>query len=308
MPELPEVHTTVTGLQKVLPKLAITDVWTNLNSKDTRQKDSVKNPPYFKKFRLEVRGAKVLRVTRRAKNILIDLATENTILIHMKMTGHLLYGRYDYDKKSNTWYTHLAEKNEALRDPFNQHIRVLFSLSNGKHLAFSDVRKFGKITLVPTGIIHDSKHLAGIGPEPLDKNFTLEKFKERLAIGGKRKIKTVLMDQSVIAGVGNIYSDEMLWLAGVHPLSLPSQIPAQNIKKLYEAMKTVLNKGIDFGGDSTSDYRDINGEHGKFHYAHNAYQRTGEKCKKAGCGGIIQRQMIGGRSAHFCPKHQILYL
>jgi len=113
------------------------------------------------------------------------------------------------------------------------------------------------------------------------------------------------MDQEIISGIGNIYSDEMLWSAGIHPLSVASKIPLPQLKLLYKAMLEVLHKGIDFGGDSDSDYRNIYGERGKFQHKHNAYRRTGQPCPKRNCDGTIRRLVIGGHSAHFCDKHQI---
>ena len=115
------------------------------------------------------------------------------------------------------------------------------------------------------------------------------------------------MDQTVVAGVGNIYSDEALWLAGVHPESIVRKIPKPALKKIFTAMKRVLLTGIDFGGDSTSDYRDIDGNPGRFHHQHNVYRKKGESCGKKGCTGAILRKVINGRSAHFCPTHQYLY-
>ncbi len=115
------------------------------------------------------------------------------------------------------------------------------------------------------------------------------------------------MDQSVIAGIGNIYSDEMLWLAGIHPESSVTAIPLPKLKLLYKSMQEVLRKGIDFGGDSLSDYRDVDGKRGDFQNHHNVYRRTNEKCGKRGCKGVILRKVIGGRSAHFCNTHQIKY-
>lgn len=309
MPELPEVQTTVSGLKKVLPKLAITDVWSDLPRRDykPKNKENIKDLAYFNGFKKEIVGKKVIDIKRRAKNILIFLSGNRTILIHMKMTGHLLYGKYTYINPSTklgagTWKP--AEKG-PLEDPYNRFIHAVFSLSNGKHLAFSDTRKFGKIVAIPTDKIYESSHLKDLGPEPLEKSFTFAKFKERLAGKPNQKIKLVLMDQSVISGIGNIYSDEILWYAGVHPEERMKKITGQKQKKMFDAMKKVLKKGIDFGGDSTSDYRDITGRPGKFNLHHNAYQRTGEKCRKND-GGVILRKMIGGRSAHFCSKHQKL--
>jgi formamidopyrimidine-DNA glycosylase len=304
MPELPEVETTTRGLKKNILGLVIKDVWTDLSTKDKRQKESVANPKFFKIFKKEIVGRKVLSVGRRAKNILVNLSRNKTILIHLKMTGHLLYGKYKFTKEKWT-----PDQTGPLNDPYNRFVHVIFTFSNGKNLAFSDARKFGKITLLDTKTAHDTKHLNNIGPEPLDKNFTFKKFKEILepsfARGyGGRGIKTVLMDQSIIAGIGNIYSDEILWRAGVHPERKVSKINDKELKLIFRAIKETLAKGIDFGGDSMSDYRNINGLRGKFQMHHEAYRRTGEKCRKKGCKGIIKRKVIGGRSAHFCSVHQ----
>jgi formamidopyrimidine-DNA glycosylase len=297
MPELPEVTTTVNGLQKVLPKLIIEDVWTDLTRKNPIKqfKDTIKDEEFFKKFKKIVIGVKIKKAERRAKNILIHLDNEYTILIHLKMTGHLLFGKYAYDKKKNSWSVASEEKNEALKDPYNRFIHVVFSMSNGKYLSFCDSRKFGKVTLIKTDYLEQSIHLKGVGPEPLEKSFTEKVFLERLSKNTNKAIKTVLMDQSIVAGIGNIYSDEMLWSSSIH-LSL-----------LYKSMKEVLEKGINFGGDSMSDYRNIDGERGNFQHHHNVYQKKNEVCGKKGCGGIIERKMVNGRSSHFCNKHQIIY-
>jgi len=172
---------------------------------------------------------------------------------------------------------------------------------------FSDARKFGKVTLMNTDTASESIHLKNIGPEPLDKNFTFLKFKERLGTKTNGNIKTVLMNQSVIAGIGNIYSDEMLWMAGIHPESKSVCIPIKQLQLLYKSMKEVLSKGIDFGGDSMSDYRDINGKRGRFQNHHNAYGKRGDPCGKKGCDGVIIRKVLDGRSAHFCNRHQKLF-
>jgi formamidopyrimidine-DNA glycosylase len=310
MPELPEVQTTVNGLNKTVKGLTIKNVWSDLPSHTIARpdyKETIKYLPFFEKFKNTVTGKKILGAERRAKNVLINLSGSQTILIHMKMTGHIMYGKYAYDKKKNEWTPAQTEKNDALRDPFNKWLHLVLSLSNGKHLVLSDVRKFAKVTLLSTNEAHASKHLADIGPEPLDKNFTYNLFKERLLKKPTGKIKQVLMDGSIIAGVGNIYSDEALWLAGIHPLSQPAKIPEATLKVLYTSVQTVLKKGIDFGGDSTSDYRQIDGTPGKFNHAHNAYRLTDTVCKKRGCKGAILRMVVGGRSAHFCATHQKIF-
>lgn len=309
MPELPEVTTTVKGLQKVLPKLVITSVWTDLSKKNQTIKqyiDTIKSDVFFKKFKNKITGEKIINVERRAKNILINITEGQTILIHLKMTGHLLYGKYVFNKKENKWS---PDKNEraSLFDPYNRFIHVVFEFSNKKHLVFCDTRKFGKVTLFKTDYLNTTSHLKNIGPEPLDKSFTFPKFKNRLLLKPNGKIKTVLIDQSIIAGIGNIYSDEMLWSAGIHPESNPQKIPETIMLKLYTEMKNVLSKGIDFGGDSMSDYRNIDGERGNFQNHHNVYQKKNTKCGKRGCLGVIMRKVIDGRSAHFCDTHQKLF-
>ncbi len=311
MPELPEVQTTVDGLNETVKGRRILDVWTDYNSPFYIGKDNVKNPLFFKKFKKEISGQKILRARRRGKNILVELAGKKTILIHMKMTGHLLFGKFKFKRSENTWAP--MEKG-PLADPFNRFLHLVFILSGGKHLAFSDMRKFATVTLIDTGEFGEDKELAHLGPDALEISF--QKFSEIIkkparpggrSGGETRPIKQALMDQELIAGVGNIYSDEMLWLSSIHPSSIPSRIPLLALKNLYAAMKKVLRAGIDFGGDSMSDYRNIKGERGKFQEKHNAYQKTGSRCSKRLCFGTITRGLFGQRSGHFCPAHQKKY-
>ncbi len=309
MPELPEVHTTVEGLKKTVVGLEISDVWTNYKSDYTPYKNQIKNKNFFKKFKKTVTGQKIVGAERKHKNILIHLDSGDTILIHMKMTGHLLYGQYVRSNSKSqapkdkhwlveTWRPHPKEK-EALHDPFNRHIRLVFSFTNGKHLVLSDMRKFAKVTLLET------EDLSVLGPEPLEKTFTFEVFKKQILKKPTAPIKSVLMDETVIAGIGNIYSDEILFEAGVHPESTPGTIPEGVLKNIFTHIKPILRKGIKFGGDSMSDYRDINGARGNFQGEHKAYRKTGNPCSKKD-GGLIERKVIRGRSAHFCSKHQKL--
>lgn len=308
MPELPEVQTTVNGINATSKGRTIVSVWTDYNSAYHTGNDNIKDPKFFKKFKRIIQGQKIIEAERRAKNILIHLTGGYTILIHMKMTGHLMYGKYTLDKKLNppTGRWKPVEKG-PLEDPFNQFIHLVFTLDNGKHLAFSDTRKFAKVTVIQTDKLGESLHTMHLGPEPLSKDFNLKAFISRLEMKPKGNIKQVLMDQSLISGVGNIYSDEILWSAGVHPLSIVGKIPLTHIELMYKAMKKTLSKGINLGGDSMSDYRNIHGERGAFQNEHNAYKKTKTRCKKNGCSGVIERIMIGQRSAHFCPVHQKLF-
>lgn len=309
MPELPEVQTTVDGLQKTVVGFSITNVWTDLAIKDQRiphYKNTLKDLNFFNYFKKETIGRKIKKAERRAKNILIHLENKQTILVHMKMTGHMMFGLYEYNKKTNSWSVNPKEKNAALRDPYNRFVHVVWTLTKGsttKHLVLCDSRKFAKVILLETLSLH-SKHFKDTGPEPLDKKFSVKDFKQRLLLKPNGKVKQVLLEQSIVAGIGNIYSDEMLWLAGIHPERKIKDIQEKKFASLYKAMIYVLKKGIDFGGDSTSDYRNIDGQKGRFHAIHNVYREKNKPCKKKNCTGIIQRKIVGGRSAHFCPVHQ----
>lgn len=285
MPELPEVETTVRGLNRTVRGKKIVGITTVYKSAYHKDKDNIKDPKFFKYFKSKIIGQKILKAERRAKNILIHLGNGETILTHMKMTGF-----YFYNPPKDTKF-----------------IRLNFELDNGKHLAFSDMRKFAKVTLIETDKLPHSPHLSHLGPEPLDNKFGIKNFESRIMMRPNTPIKTVLMDQTLIAGIGNIYSDEILWRAGIHPSSKPQVIPKTNLTLAFKAMKEVLKKGIDFGGDSMSDYKNINGKSGKFQEHHQAYRRTGERCLKRGCLGVMQRLVVGTRSAHFCNLHQKLF-
>jgi formamidopyrimidine-DNA glycosylase len=308
MPELPEVTTTVNGLKSALKGLSFGDAWTDIAkvSPIKQFKNTIKDKSFFTKFKKEVKNSKILSVERRAKNILINISGGKTILIHLKMTGHIIVGRYVYNKKENKWTPDIKERKE-LHDPYNKYIHAAFPLSNGKTMVFCDSRKFGKITLLETKNMNETVHLKNLGNEPLENDFTFEKFKGQLLKKPNKNIKTVLMDQSVVAGIGNIYSDEMLWASQINPESKPFKIPNKNLLLLYTEMKDVLNKGINFGGDSMSDYRNIDGARGDFQNHHNVYRKKGEHCGKKGCHGVIIRKVLDGRSSHFCNTHQKLF-
>lgn len=284
MPELPEVQTTVNGLNRLAKGKKIIEITTDYNSHYYRGKFEIKNPKFFKLFKNNVKGKKILKADRRAKNILIHLTGGHTILVHMKMTGHFVYDK-----------------------PLTRFVRLDFKLDNGKHLVLSDMRKFAKVTLIKTSELKDSLHLKHLGPEPLEKSFTFKKFKQQILKRGSGKIKLVLMDQSIISGIGNIYADEILWHSNIHPLSKPNKIPEKNLKLTFKLIKKLLAKGISLGGDSMDDYRNIDGEKGRFQEQHRAYQKNKQTCSKPRCLGSINKIRVGGRGTHFCPVHQILY-
>jgi len=302
MPELPEVHTTVTELGKLIVGKTILNVWSGYDSPHYYGKDQVKDPAYFKKFKEAILGTTIIGTSRIGKNVLIHLDTGDTILVHMKMTGHLLYGNYSYNKEERTWTA--VGDGPLKHDKWNGFIRMVFSFTDSTRMALSDLRKFAKVQLIKTTTLEEHPELLDLGPDPLSDTFTLPIFKEQIRKRSTGKIKQVIMDQALVAGVGNIYSDEALWLAEIHPTTLVKKLNDAQCKKLFRAIQEVLKQGIDFQGDSTSDYRTPLGTPGAFHHKHQVYRRTGQPCTREGCSGIIERLVIGGRSAHFCNTCQ----
>jgi formamidopyrimidine-DNA glycosylase len=294
MPELPEVETTVRDLKKAQPPILGTgffDLWTDW-------KKVVKKPKNFEEFKKGLLGKKILDIKRRGKNILFFLSQNKVLLIHQKLTGHLLYGKWEIKKGK----PESKIKGPISEDPMNRFLHLIFFLNNGWQLAISDLRKFAKVELWDKEELENSKEFKSLGPEPLEKDFTFEKFKEALSKKKRGKIKQVLMDQNIIAGIGNIYSDEILWQAKIHPFKDVSKLKDDQLKEIYKAMKEILKKAILAKGESISDYRRISGEKGGFDPLRKVYRREGEKCFR--CGSIIKRIKLAGRSAHFCPACQ----
>ena len=317
MPELPEVQTIVSDLQKILPGLKIGDVWTDWKKMFPARGGSAfggkKSSLSFDNFKKEVVGEKILDIRRVGKNILINLSGNKTVLVHQKMTGHFLYGNWKFEKATpdmpdgsrdgrGKWIS--EEKGPIRDDPQNRFIHLVFDLSNGKQLALSDLRKFAKVLLWPTDKLNELKDIKDLGPDPTAEDFDFKKFQERLA-EKKGRIKTVLMDQSVFAGIGNIYSDEILWLSGIHPMKPVSSLTQEELKTIYTSTKKILKRALEARGTSDSDYRDPYGRKGHYQEILYVYGLEREKCQKKD-GGIITRLKVGGRSAHFCPIHQKL--
>lgn len=304
MPELPEVQTTVTCLKKDLVGLSIKDVWSSYDSLYYKDKKNIKDKNYYKSFKKNILNKTILNVERKGKYVLIHLSDNTTILTHMKMTGHFLYGKYkkvsNKKRRDEKWIA--VEKGPLKDDPFNRFIRLVFNLSNNNHLVLSDARKFATVFVYLTD--NPPKNLVDLGSDPLQKTFTFKNFLDCLPQLSTKPIKQVLLDQKVISGIGNIYSDEILWESGVHPKSYVGAIPRHNLYKIYSSMKTILRQGINLKGDSMSDYRTPTGEKGFYHYYHNVYGKKGDPCSLRGCKGKIERMVIAGRSTHFCNQHQ----
>jgi len=300
MPELPEVQTTVNGLNKKVLNRAFIDVWSDW-------KKIVKKPKDFEQFKKEIKNLKIKKVWRRAKNIVFDLQAEPalsgvegySLLIHQKMTGHLLVGKWvrQPEKENIRWLP--ADKKSPLNDPYNRFLHLIFFLDDKNMLALSDARKFAKVELWKTEEL--KKELEKIGPEPLDKKFGLIKFKEVLK-NKKGKVKQVIMDQSIIAGIGNIYASEALWVAKVHPEKNVANLSEKELRLLYFAIRRVLELSVKLGGESFSDYRKPDGSKGGFDTERKVYKRENQKCHR--CEVKIKRIKVGQRSAFFCPSCQ----
>ncbi len=283
MPELPEIETIVDDLKKKVKGDTIAGFWTDW-------KRAVKMP--VEKFTQEIKGRKILNASRIGKNIFLNLSGAKTIYIHLKMTGHLLVKPKTQNPKPKT------DGRNYFSEKVNQYVHHIFYLKSGKTLEFSDVRKFGKIVLADTGKIGKIKEIRGLGVDAMSKEFTQEKLNEILD-KKKTKIKLLLMDQSKIAGIGNIYASEILFEAGISPSRPAHKVTEKERRRLYSAIKKVLRKAIELRGTSDSDYRDTSGAPGKFQEALRVYRRAGKKCPR--CGTIIQREKIGQRGTFFCP-------
>jgi formamidopyrimidine-DNA glycosylase len=290
MPELPEVETTVRGINATSLGKKITSFWCDAPSllkgiTPQNLEKALKNKSFS-------------HVSRRGKYIIFALSDGNELLAHMKMTGHFLFGKYI--KKEGKLLP--EEVGTPLSDPYNRFVHYAFLFETGESLVFCDARKFGSLTLLEKGKSLESlKHLGG---EPLSEDFDYDDFVEKLQKRKNLAIKKALLAQEIISGVGNIYADESLFLAKIHPETPLFQTEEKQIKKLFSCVVEVLESGIVYGGDSTSDYRNIYGEKGKHHGFHKVYQKTGQKCSRKLCKGMIQRIVVGGRGTHFCPHCQ----
>lgn len=287
MPELPEVETTVKGLQATVLKRAFLDVWSDWEK-------VVKRPNNFAEFKQVLKHKKILNIYRRAKNVIFDLSSGYSLLIHQKMSGHLLVGTWQL--QNGQW---IPEKEGPLQDPYNRFIHLVFFLDDGQMVALSDLRKFAKAELWDTKDL--KKELEKLGPEPLEKSFTFRKFKEVLK-GKKGKIKVVLMNPDVIAGIGNIYANEALWMAYIHPIRDVSKVREDELRKLFDALKKVLALGVKLGGESFADYRKVDGTKGDFDSERSVYKREKQPCFR--CKSIIKRIHFNGRSSFICERCQ----
>ncbi len=293
MPELPEVQTIVNDLNKKTKGYEIADFWTDW-------KKSIKMP--LAKFKKEIISRKIKEIGRKGKTILIYLtgeknnAIEKILTIHLKMTGHLLVK----SKKLKS-----GKSKKYFNEKVNQYIHHIWNLEKGKTektLEFSDLRKFGKIRLLKKGKIPKDDELNKLGVDPTSAEFTVKKLKEILEKKPKTIIRGVLMDQNLIAGIGNIYASEILFEAKINPKRLAGELKKKEVKTLHACIKKILKKAIQMRGTTDSDYRDTQGVPGGFQKVLKVYNREGERCKKCNCK--IKREKINQRSAYFCESCQ----
>jgi formamidopyrimidine-DNA glycosylase len=275
MPELPEVETVARGLQARLPGAVIRRV-------DVLWDRTISHPLPAEQFEAQMTGSVVLRVGRRAKSVVLHLDGGRVMTVALRMTGALI----------------VATPGTA-PDP---HARVVFDLADGRQLRFRDARKFGRIGLYPgRGRRRVADVFARHGPEPLARSFSAARLADRLRRRSAR-LKTLLLDQSFIAGVGNIYADEALWRARLHPLRRADTLTDAEVRRLHRAIRAALREGLAGGGASYRDYVDPDGEPGLAAERMRVYRRTGERCLR--CGHRIERIVVGQRATHFCPRCQ----
>jgi formamidopyrimidine-DNA glycosylase len=287
MPELPEVETVRRGLHALIIDRTVKSI-----DHDTA-KGFPNAPADVDAFLI---GAVITDVRRRAKVLLIDLSSEYTLVIHLKMTGQLVYrGEQVFGA---------GHPNESLVGELpDRSTRVTLEFTDGSHLYFNDQRKFGWMRLLPTVEVPNIDFMKKVGPEPLEADFTAEEFAQRFVRRGKTSIKAALLDQTVVAGVGNIYADESLWGARIHPKRLVNTITADEFNLLYADLREVMNLAIQKGGSTDKNYVSAEGKRGSYLDFARAFRREGQPCPR--CGTEIIKFKAAGRGTHICPVCQV---
>jgi len=291
MPELPEVETMVRGLNQKVKGRRVADVWLGA-------KQILKRPASAAKFRRDLKGQRLVAFRRAGKNILVELDNGSLLVIHPKMSGNILVGRWQ--RQGKVWQ---PEGDEILTDRANRFLRLIFFLDNGEMLGLSDLRKFAKVILASKEEAKNLRELNSLGPDPILGKIGFAEFKKRLT-RSRRTIKQVLLDQTVVAGIGNIYADEILWTAKVYPFKTARRLKEGELKRLYLAMPKILKEALRWRGTSAKDelFRDPSGRRGDYFARRRVYQREGLACWR--CARPIVRRKIVGRSTHFCPHCQ----
>jgi len=287
MPELPEVETVRIGLQRLLVGRKITAVdfdW----------------PKSFPNAQADVQlfliGRKVDVVKRRAKVLIIELDSNYSLVIHLKMTGQLVF-------RSSDERFGAGHPNDSLIGELpDKSTRVTLSFADGSQLFFNDQRKFGWMRLLPTPEVMNLDFFKKVGPEPLAADFNWQAMRDRLLKRRNTNIKAALLDQTVIAGVGNIYADESLWGAKIHPLTVVKDLKPAQFRTIYEELIFVLKLAIERGGSTDRNYVNAEGKRGSYMDFARVFRRQGQSCPR--CGSIIIKTRVAGRGTHLCPSCQ----
>ena len=288
MPELPEVETVRVGLQRLLIGRAVLSV-------DSDWPKSFPNAP--KDVDRYLVGASVVAVRRRAKVLLLDLSSGYSLVVHLKMTGQMVFrGEQNFGAghPNDSLVSRLPDKST----------RVSIAFIDGAHLYFNDQRKFGWVRLLPTEEVGKLDFFTKVGPEPLAADFTWQQFRDRFVRRKRTSIKAALLDQTVVAGVGNIYADESLWGAQIHPATIVADLKDIQFKRLFMSLRDVLQLSIAKGGSTDKNYVDAEGRRGSYLMFAKVFRRDGQPCPR--CGTQIIKIRVAGRGTHICPKCQKL--
>lgn len=282
MPELPEVETVRRGLAPVMEGAVITRA--DVNRPDLRW-------PFPDHMAERLSGQRVERLRRRSKYILVDLASGESLLVHLGMSGRMLIsgdplGQFEHDHPAT-----------------EKHDHVVLHMSNGARITFNDPRRFGAMDLMDTATADQHKLLSTIGPEPLGNDFHEAHLIAALK-GRNMPVKSALLDQRIVAGLGNIYVCETLYRAGISPARKAGQLTKARVAALVPIIRQVLLEAIEAGGSSLRDFRQADGELGYFQHSFDVYGREGEPCRTPDCGNVIGRIVQSGRSSFYCPTCQ----
>ena len=292
MPELPEVETVRRGLQPVMEGFRI--VRMEVRRKDLRF-------PFQRDFSPRLTGQTVTGLGRRAKYLMADLGSGDVLVMHLGMSGSFRVIKDDTQDTPGQFHHPRAEE--------RAHDHVVFHMSSGARIVFNDPRRFGYMKIIARRALDEEPLLRGLGPEPLGNEFDAAML-ARACAGKKTSLKAALLDQRVVAGLGNIYVCEALYRAHLSPRRLAATLATKkgettdHAKRLVGAIHAVLNQAIKAGGSSLRDHRQTSGELGYFQHSFQVYDREGEKCQTAGCTGIVKRFTQNGRSTFWCPKCQ----
>ncbi|OGE89027.1 MAG: DNA-formamidopyrimidine glycosylase [Candidatus Doudnabacteria bacterium RIFCSPLOWO2_02_FULL_49_13] len=304
MPELPEVETVVRELRPKLKQKKIKAVRVLMGKMVAMGPGTLSNlrqthDGITYTFASTLRGQTITDVQRRAKMMIIDLAGKYAILVHLKMTGQLIFfGKKELDKQIRLFNI----KTSPLVHLPTKSTHVIFEFTDGSKLFYNDFRQFGYLKLVTDRELPRVPELQNYGPEPLATNFTIDKFVAILDKRPKAKLKQFLMDPNLVAGIGNIYSDEILYYAKVKPMRLVKSLTKSEKNRIFKGIRKILTDAVNHCGSSVGDFVRPSGDWGTYGLIHKVYGRAGEKCKI--CGSIIKSMKFNGRTGSFCPRCQ----